>query len=91
MPFLRRRPVLELVLYSKSVCPLCDRLKEALARVEAKAPHRLEVVSIDGDKRHRYALKVPVLELDGRELVHGKVSDDELLAALRAAQTEARS
>jgi hypothetical protein len=68
-------------------CPLCD---EALAHLRALAPRwafDLRVVAIDGDPRLavRHALRVPVVEIDGREAAFGRVTREALEAALEAA------
>jgi hypothetical protein len=65
-------------------CPLCD---EAIAHLEGlRATHEfaLRVVVVDGDPRLaiRHALRVPVVEVDGVEVLHGKVERSALERAL---------
>jgi glutaredoxin len=67
-------------------CPLC---KEALHHLRALEPVHgfdLRVVRIDDDPMLsiRHALRVPVIEIDGREVLYGKVTRAALEAALLA-------
>ena len=79
---------MDVVLYTVAhPCPLCD---EALAHLEAiavRVPFRLRTVVVDSDPRlvFRHALRVPVLEIDGLEAMHGRIDRDALERALRAA------
>ncbi|MCB1749258.1 MAG: glutaredoxin family protein [Gammaproteobacteria bacterium] len=66
--------VLELTLYGRLECPLCDEFKAALAAWSAAhRPVQLEVVDIDGDAAlvERYQWRIPVLVAAGRELCAG--------------------
>ena len=68
----------------KSPCPLCDEARihlEALSRVRTLDVRQ---VVIDGDPRLvvRHALRVPVIEIDGVEALHGKISRSDLEGAL---------
>jgi glutaredoxin len=65
-----------LVLYTSEQCGLCDRAKEALARLGA-AYEELPV----GDD-HPYRLRTPVLEARGRIVAEGDLSWDVLRRAL---------
>jgi hypothetical protein len=50
-------------------CPLCDVAWAQLERIRGRHAFDLERVVIDGDPRLvvRHALRVPVIEIDGRE------------------------
>lgn len=63
-----------LVLYSKDDCELCEDAREMLDRVG----HPYEV-------RHdpAYALRVPVIEVDGRVVTEGRVRERAVRRALR--------
>lgn len=63
-----------LVLYSKPHCELCD---EARAMLDALG-HTYEVA-----EDPRYALRVPVIEVDGRVITEGRVSERAVRRALR--------
>jgi len=64
-------------------CPLCDEALAHLRSLQPEGGFELRVVVIDSDPllAVRHALRVPVIEVDGSEALHGKVT----LAALRAA------
>jgi hypothetical protein len=76
------------VLYTLSAgCPLCEDARHHLERLAAVHAFDLRVVPVEGDPRLavRYALRVPVVEIDGREAAFGRLAFDDLDAALRAA------
>jgi hypothetical protein len=75
----RATPV-EAVLYTRRDCPLCDEMKHALAAARSQVPFTLRVVDVDADAalRARHGLRVPVLEIAGREAFAGRVSSAEL-------------
>ena len=76
--FRRANPV-ELVLYSRLDCPLCDEMKEELGRTKPGRPTRLREVNIDGDPEleARHGLSVPVLEIAGRVAFKGRMTASE--------------
>ena len=65
-------------------CPLCDEARAHLDAVARSRPLDLRVVVVDADPRLaiRHALRVPVIEIDGVEVLHGKVTRSEIEAAL---------
>ena len=84
---------MQVVLYTTShACPLCDEARFHLDREREQTPFDLRVVTVDGDPRLavRHALRVPVIEIDGVEAMHGKIEPDALRAALRARPSGAR-
>jgi hypothetical protein len=72
--------------------PLCDVARFHLERERERTPFDLRVVAVDGDPRLaiRHALRVPVIEIDGVEAMHGKIEPDALRAALRGRPSVAR-
>lgn len=70
------------ILYSKPDCPLCDQAREMLDALG----HPYEVV-VDP----RYAARVPVIEVDGRVVTEGRVSERAVRRALRSAGRALRS
>lgn len=78
----RRRPRRRVTLYTRAGCHLCERAEVAVRRV-ARGRAEVELVDIDRDPalRDRYTVRVPVVEVDGREVAEFEVD----LAALRAA------
>jgi hypothetical protein len=67
-------PELELRLYTRAGCHLCEVVKSELARARVSPPFRLVEVDIERDPAlvARYGLAIPVLELAGRPLSKGR-------------------
>jgi hypothetical protein len=65
--------MLDLVLYGRPSCHLCDEMADELRDFMAGRPYRLRVENVDSreDWKSRYGTRVPVLATgDGRELCH---------------------
>jgi formylglycine-generating enzyme required for sulfatase activity len=65
-------------------CPLCDRAVTAVETVASERPVEWTIKVIDHDPvlAVRYALRVPVVEIDGDEALEGKVDAAALREAL---------
>jgi hypothetical protein len=76
------RPVL--VLLSAPGCHLCHELRAVVERVLPDYGAVLEErdVRADAETTRRYALEIPVLLLDGREVLRHRATEDELRARL---------
>jgi len=74
------------VVFTRRGCGLC-RTAEALATAEAPVGS-VTLVDVDGDDdlQRRYHIRVPVVEVDGREVVEGQVRPGQVRAAVRAAR-----
>ena len=84
----RGAPV-ELVLYGRQDCHLCDVADAALRRTARRVALTVTYVDIDTDPvlRDRYGARIPVVTAsDGRVVAEGKVSETRLRAGLRALQ-----
>jgi thiol-disulfide isomerase/thioredoxin len=70
---------IELVLYSKPDCPLCDEMKEVVEEVSAQIPLTLSTVDITGvpDLEEKFGLDIPLLfhgeNRIGKHRIHNKV------------------
>ena len=75
----------QVVLYSRPRCGLCDEAREVLLSVRDEEPFELLEVDIEGDDELEveYGIRIPVVELDGRELFEISVERAAMLAALR--------
>jgi glutaredoxin len=85
---------LEVVVYTVArECPLCEEALHHLRALEPRHGFSLRVVRVDDDPRLaiRHALRVPVIEIDGREALYGKVTREALEAALLARKVGNRS
>ena len=80
---------IELTLYTRPGCHLCDDLKQILLRVRRRKAFELREVDISGDPvlERRYGLDVPVLLLDGVETARHRIDEAELVRRLAQAQT----
>lgn len=74
------------VLYSRPRCGLCDKARAELLAVQRIQPFELREVNVEEDDalERAYGLRIPVVELDGRELFEISVDPAQLLAELRA-------
>jgi hypothetical protein len=56
-------------MYSRRRCGLCDQAREVILAQRATTPFDFQEVHIDGDDRleRAHGLRVPVVEIDGRE------------------------
>ena len=81
-----------LVLLSAPGCHLCHDLRQVVERVLPGFAATLTEKDVRQDPalRARYALDIPVLLLDGRELLRHRAGEDEVRAALTAAGVPAR-
>jgi uncharacterized membrane protein len=79
--------MIEVTLYSRSDCHLCEEAKADLAALQAQIPHTLKVVDIDGnaDLTERFAQEVPVVEV-GPYRLKAPFTRQELSMTLGAAQ-----
>lgn len=77
--WLRPRAPVELRLYTKPGCPLCDEVKAELARVRVRPPFRLLEIDIERvpELLLRHGRSIPVLEIAGRTAFKGRFSTAE--------------
>ena len=67
-------------MYSRRTCGLCDEAREVIRTVRREVPFEFEEVLIDGDDRleHDYGVRIPVVEVDGREEFEIRVDPEHL-------------
>jgi len=67
----RQSPVPEVILYTKAECPLCDEAKALLNELHETIPFDLVEKDIATDEKGKtyYADRVPVVVVNGREVV----------------------
>ena len=71
---------MRIVLYSRRGCHLCEHAEELLA---FHAPDAVVVdVDANADAKARFDLRVPVLEVDERVVLEGRIDEEELVRAL---------
>jgi Glutaredoxin-like domain (DUF836) len=83
---------LELVLYTRKACPLCDEMKQEIARAGLSEAHALREIDIDSDLAlvELYDRSIPVLTIDGRVAFKGRLSARDLLRKAERARRERR-
>ncbi len=76
---------MQVVLYSRSGCHLCDDARTVLVAEQAHTPFDLEEVDIETDDSliSEYGLRIPVVVIDGEEAFEYTVDADELAERLR--------
>lgn len=76
---------LEVTLYRKEACGLCNEAEAMLARIANRVPLRIRLVDIDSDPslQERYFLEIPVVACGGNEIARAPISERSLEAALR--------
>jgi len=79
---------MEVVLYTKAGCHLCEVARQAIEPLREEFGFTFRVVSIESDPalRERYALDIPVILLDGREVARHRVDPLRFRRVLEAAQ-----
>jgi glutaredoxin len=73
-------------LYTKAGCHLCDDARELLEALAGERDFELRELDIVGDTAlfERYRYRIPVIVVDGREVLEGRIAAAELAAALGA-------
>jgi glutaredoxin len=76
--------MIEVTLYTRIGCHLCEEAERVLRQERAVTPFRLELVDIDLDPElvRRYGVRVPVVAVDGEDLFEYEVPADLLRARL---------
>jgi hypothetical protein len=78
-------PLAQVVLFTTArACHLCEDARLHLDGIRARHPFDLRVVVIDADPllSIRHALRIPVVEVNGKELAFGRIDPKALEAAL---------
>lgn len=80
----RRR--LDVILYMRSGCGLCDEVREQLLELQARFPHRSREIDIDDDPalQARYFDQIPVVVV-GQQVLRAPISHQALAVALSSA------
>lgn len=78
---------IQVVLYTRRDCCLCEEMKELLQRVSGNYPLDLAEVDIDGDPmlQARWNQEIPVLFIEGRKAFKYRTTEPELRKRLEHA------
>lgn len=71
-------------LYTRAVCPLCDKAKTQLVELTNEFPLVINEIDIyqDDDLLEKYQLMIPVIEIDGEEVDYGMVTKETIRSFL---------
>jgi hypothetical protein len=72
--------MIQIVIYSRHECHLCEEMKQIVTRVSASFPSVVEEIDISTDQRldRLYGLEIPVLMVDGKKVAKYRVTEGEL-------------
>lgn len=78
----------EAILYVTTDCHLCSVARSLLVAVQRTLPFNIRTVNIEDDDTllKRFALEVPVVEIDGEIVARGRVDVEHVRAAVNAAR-----
>ncbi len=79
---------MRLTIISRRECHLCHVVARVAAQVQEDLAFHLTIVDIDTDEqlRRQYGDRIPVVLLDDRELLSGKVTAGDLRKAIKKAR-----
>lgn len=77
---------MKVTLYSKKDCGLCDKAERTIRRIQQEIDLDLNIVDVEGDAGAygHYRDRIPVVEVDGREVAAAPIDEARLRAALTA-------
>jgi glutaredoxin len=75
-----RRPMHQVVLYSRPGCHLCDVAREAILSQRERLGFEFSEVDIEADEELEleYGIRIPVVEVDGEEAFEVSVDAERL-------------
>jgi glutaredoxin len=80
-----------LTFFTRDGCHLCEQALATLLRIQQNQPFELAVVDLDRDaspeKRVAYDWEIPVLELDGENVMRNRIDEERLTRLLRGVAT----
>jgi len=73
-------------LYSKKGCGLCEKAEQTIRRIQQEIDLDLKIVDIEGDAGAygHYKDRIPVVEVEGKEVAAAPIDEARLRAALTA-------
>jgi len=82
-------PAIQLTIYSRPGCHLCDEMKQVVAAVGDRFDLAVTEINIDTDPEleKKYGWEIPVLLIEGVKVAKYRISEADLTRALSARQT----
>ncbi len=80
------RTPLNVVLYTREGCHLCDQAEQMLTRIGERIPMQVHLIDIDSDDylQRLYMVEIPVVAVDGMEIARAPIFEGKLEDALAA-------
>ena len=82
---------MQLTIYTRSGCHLCDEMKAVVERVVRSAAQPLTIeeidISTDPALEARYGVEIPVLLIDGKKVAKYRVREDDLRRILTSRES----
>ena len=77
--------MVNITIYSKKDCHLCDSAKETLLKLQQEIPFSLTEIDIEEDNMafEKYKHLIPVIEIDGKKVFTYRINENELKKLLR--------
>jgi glutaredoxin len=82
---------MEVILYTKEECGLCQKAKKLLQELKTEYVFDLREINIYEDEQllEKYHLMIPVVEIDGKEVECGIIHKDVIISSIiRAIKVE---
>ena len=72
--------VVQIEIYSRPGCHLCDEAKEVIERVRQRHPFSVSEINVESDPalEREYGTDIPVILLNGRQVFKHRVNEREL-------------
>ena len=82
--------MIDVLIYSRPDCHLCDDMKAVVTRVSRTVALSLTIVDIstDAELEERYGLEIPVLVVNGMKAAKYRVTEPELRKILAARRSQ---
>lgn len=78
--FKKEVAAMNVIMYTKTGCPLCEKAKQILVELQDEYAFHLQEVDIyqDDDLLEKYQLMIPVVVIDGEEVAFGQIQKVEI-------------
>ena len=75
---------IQINLYTRTVCPLCDKAKKQLMELASEFQIEIHEIDIykDDNLLEKYQLMIPVIEIDGEEVDYGMINKETVRSFL---------
>jgi glutaredoxin len=71
---------MDVIMYTKIGCPLCEKAKRVLIELQEERSFNLQEIDIyqDDSLLEKYQLMIPVVAIDGEEVAFGQIQKVEI-------------